>query len=158
MPTTTETPFYELVKLANDFVIQQRGVWDHSAWMDFLSRVEKKEINLSGNMESSLGEMIEAIKQFHMAILSIEGTMLALDKLVRDSAEFIMKNKGMWGHAEWVAYSRGVDKNTIYLSEEMSTYLGGILESMKAFYITAPSSLVTLKKSSKQVTEEEKDT
>ena len=154
MPTTTETPFDELVKLACDFVIQQRGVWDHSAWMTFLSRVEKKGIKLSEDIQSSLGEMVEAIKQFHTTILSIQGTTLALDKLVIDSAEFIIKHKGMWGRAEWDAYSRSVSKNTIYLSEEMSIYLGGILESMKAFYITAPSSRVLLTKSSKQVAEE----
>jgi hypothetical protein len=154
MPTTTETPFDELVKLACDFVIQQRGVWDHSAWMAFLSRVEKKGIKLSEDIQSSLGEMVEAIKQFHTTILSIQGTTLALDKLVIDSAEFIIKHKGMWGRAEWDAYSRSVSKNTIYLSEEMSLYLGGILESMKAFYIIAPSSRVLLTKSSKQVAEE----
>ncbi len=154
MPKTTRTPFDELIKLACDFVIRQRGVWDHSAWLDFLSRVEQSGINIPQDMQSYLGEIVEAIKQFHAAIVSVQGTMLALDKLALDSAEFIIKHNGMWSRTEWEAYSKSVSKNTIYLSEEMVTYLGGILESMKTYYI-ATSPLVFVKKSSKQLAEVE---
>jgi hypothetical protein len=103
-----------------------------------------------------LGKMLEAINQFHTAILSVEGTILALDKLVLDSAEFIIKQKGLWGRAEWEAHSRSVSKNTIYLSEEMVTYLGNILESMKAFYVATPPQ-VLIKKSSTQGAQERRD-
>lgn len=153
MTNTTTTHFDQLVKLASDFVIQQRGVWNHSAWLDLLSRVEESGINVSQDMQSSLGNMVEAINQFHTAILSIQGTTLALDKLVLDSAEFILNHKGVWGHAEWEAYCRNVSKNTIYLSEEMATYLGSILDSIKAFYIVTPPQVRT-RKSSEQETRE----
>ena len=139
MQNTKRTTFDELVQLASDFVIQQRGMWDHKAWMDFLSRVEGGGIKVSPEMETYLGDLVEAIRRFHTSILSAESTTLALNKLVADSAQFIVTQDGAWGPDEWMAYCRTVSKNTIYLSDEMRSYLGGILESMKTCFLTASS-------------------
>ena len=137
MQNTKKTTLDELVQLAGDFVVEQRGVWDHATWMDFVSRVESLGINISEEMETYLGELVEAIRKFHTSILSAEVTMLALNKLVADSAQFIIKQNGVWGPAEWVAYCRTVNTGTIYLSDEMRSYLGGILESIKTCFLTA---------------------
>jgi hypothetical protein len=139
MQNTNRTTFDELVQLAGDFVIQQRGVWDHPAWVDFLSRVEAGGIKVSPEMETYLGDLVEAIRRFHTSILSAEGTMLALNKLVAESAQFIVTQDGAWGPDEWAGYCRTVSKGTIYLSDEMRSYLGGILESMKICFLTASS-------------------
>ena len=70
---TIETPMFgDLVKLSSDFVTKQKGVWDHSAWLDFMSNVQKKGFNTS-DMESKLGEAIEAMKRFYIATASTDG-------------------------------------------------------------------------------------
>jgi uncharacterized membrane protein (DUF2068 family) len=139
MQNSKRTTFDELVQLASDFVIQQKGVWDHVAWMGFLSHVESRGVDVSQEMEIYLGELVESIKRFHTSILSVEGTMLALNKLVAESALFIVRQNGVWGSSEWIAYCQTVSKSTIYLSDEMRSYLGGILESMRTCFLTVPS-------------------
>ena len=65
MQNTETTTFDELVRLAGDFVIQQRGVRNHETWMDFLSGVESRGINVSQEMETYLGKLVEAIRKLH---------------------------------------------------------------------------------------------
>ena len=135
---TVATPtFGDLVKLSSDFVTKQKGVWDHSAWLDFISNVQKKGFNIS-DMESNLGEAIEAMKRFYTATASTQGIEKAMTNLAMDSAEFISKQKGVWGHEEWEAFVNSVKQNTFDLSEEAMAYLGGVLESMKVFYFLSP--------------------
>ena len=47
MATASTAPFEELTKLASDFVTSQKGMWDHKAWTDFLSRVQQKGVGVS---------------------------------------------------------------------------------------------------------------
>ncbi len=135
---TIATPtFSDLVKLSSDFVTQQKGVWDHSAWLDFVANVQKKGFKIS-DMESHLGVVIEAMKRFYTATASTQGIEKAMTNLAMDSADFISKQKGVWGHVEWEAFANSVKQNTMDLSEEAVTYLGGILEAMKVFYFISP--------------------
>jgi hypothetical protein len=46
---------FELTNLAFDFITTQKGVWDHAAWMDFLSRVQWKGVETSEDTYSKLG-------------------------------------------------------------------------------------------------------
>lgn len=138
MAQKTIAPFDELVKLASDFVTKQKGIWDHSAWSDFISSAQKQGVDLSEEMQSYLGEVLEAMKRFYAAAASTKGIEKAMTKITRDSAAFINDQKGVWGHAEWEAFTKGVQKNTMSLSEETTSYLGGLLESMKAFYSISP--------------------
>ena len=42
MVTAKTATFEELTKLATDFVTAQKGMWDHAAWVDFVSSVQER--------------------------------------------------------------------------------------------------------------------
>jgi hypothetical protein len=63
MITARTTSFEELTKLVSDFVTAQRGMWDHAAWMLFLSHVEREGVEISEDMQSKLGDLLEAMKE-----------------------------------------------------------------------------------------------
>jgi len=142
MATKKAATFEELTKLASDFVTAQKGLWDHRAWTDFLSKVRTKGFDISGEMQSNLGEMLEAMKQFYSAAASTESVEKAMKTVVNDSVSFVKQHKGMWGHADWEDFVKTVRQNTHSLSEGTSTYLGGVLESIKAVYSVSPVAMV----------------
>jgi len=138
MPTEKSSGLEELSKLATDFVTAQKGLWDHAAWSDFLSNVRTKGFDVSTEMQSSLGELLEAMKRFYSAAASTESVEKAMRSVVSDSVAFVKKQKGVWGHTEWEEFVKTVRQNTIALSEGTTAYLGGVLESMKVFYGLSP--------------------
>jgi hypothetical protein len=157
MATTRAAPFEELTKLASDFVTSQEGMWDHKAWMDFLSRVQKNGVEISEDMQSKLGDLLEAMKEYHSAVSSTDDVEKAMSTVFNESAAFIKRQKGVWGHAEWEDFVKTIQQNTRTWSEGMEAYLGGVLESLKGFYRLSPpdpvkkaapaSSAVSVKKS-----------
>jgi predicted flap endonuclease-1-like 5' DNA nuclease len=138
MPTEKSSGFEELTKLATDFVTAQKGLWDHAAWSEFLSNVRTKGFDVSTEMQSSLGELLEAMKRFYSAAASTESVEKAMRSVVNDSVAFVKKQKGVWGHTEWEEFVKTVRQNTIALSEGTTAYLGSVLESMKVFYGLSP--------------------
>ncbi len=134
MATTRVAPFEELTKLASDFVTSQKGMWDHTDWMDFRSHVQQKGVEMSEGMQSKLGDLLEAMKEYHSAVSSTDDVEKAMSTVFNESAAFIKRQKGVWGHAEWEDFVKTIQQNTHTWSEGMETYLGGVLESLKGFY------------------------
>lgn len=134
MATARKTPFEELTNLATDFVTSRKGMWDHTAWMDFLSRVQQKEVAISEDMQSKLGDLLEAMKEYHTAVSSTDDIEKAMSTVLNDSVAFINRQKGVWGHAEWEDFVKTVQRNTRTWSEGTEAYLGGVLESLKVLY------------------------
>jgi predicted flap endonuclease-1-like 5' DNA nuclease len=139
MARVTTTRFDDLVKLAGEFVTSRKGMWDHAAWLDFIADVQKLGFNVSEEMQSRLGELLEAVKRFYEASASVEGIDKAMTTILKDSEEFIWQQRGIWGHAEWEAFAQQVQKNTLTLTQETTAYLGGILEATRAFYAMSPA-------------------
>jgi predicted flap endonuclease-1-like 5' DNA nuclease len=144
--------FDEIIKLAGSFVTENQGVWDHSAWLEFLAKVQKMGVEVSNGMQSNLGELLESMKRFYQATASTAGMEKAMKTIARDSVKFIKQQQGVWGHNEWEAFAQGVRENAVSLTEEATAYLGGILESVRTFYAILPppsssSSAQTEKKS-----------
>jgi hypothetical protein len=138
MATTRAATFEELTRLASDFVTSQKGMWDHKAWIDFLSRVQQQGIEVSDEMHAKLGELLEAMKEYHAAVSSSEEVEEAMNTVLNESMAFIKRQKGVWGHAEWEDFVKTVQQNTRTWSEGMEAYLGGVLESLKVFYQVTP--------------------
>lgn len=132
------TNFEELTKLAIDFVTTKKGLWDHAAWMDFMSNLQAKGFDLSGDTQTHLGNLLEAMKRFYTAAAATESVEKAVKTVVSDSVTFVKHHKGVWGHSEWEDFVKTVERNTLSLSEGTMTYLGGILESIKVFYALSP--------------------
>jgi hypothetical protein len=142
MATTKAAPFEELTRLASDFVTSQKGMWDHKAWIDFLSHVQQQGIEVSDEMHAKLGELLEAMKEYHAAVSSREEIEEAMNTVLNESMAFIKRQKGVWGHAEWEDFVKTVQQNSRTWSEGMEAYLGGVLESLKVFYQVTPAAPV----------------
>ncbi|WP_089729363.1 helix-hairpin-helix domain-containing protein [Candidatus Thiosymbion oneisti] len=138
MTTGKTTNIEELTKLAIDFVTTKKGLWDHAAWTDFMSSLQAKGFDLSGEMQTNLGNLLEAMRQFYTAAAATERVEKAVKTVVSDSVTFVKRHQGVWGHAEWEDFVKTVERNTLSLSEGTMAYLGGILESIKVFYALSP--------------------
>jgi len=134
MATWSSIPFAQLTRLASDFVMSQKGFWDHTAWTNFLSRVQRQGIEISTDMQWKLGDLLEAMKEYHMAVSSTEDVEKAMTTVLAESVAFIERQKGVWGHAEWEDFVKTMRQNTRIWSDGMEAYLGGVLESLKVFY------------------------
>lgn len=151
MATVTTTRFDDLVKLAGEFVTNRKGMWDHTAWLDFVSDVQKSGINLTEEMQSRLGELLEAMKRFYEASASVEGIDKVMTTILSNSWEFIWQQRGKWGHAEWEDFAKRVQKNNLTLTQETTAYLGGILEATRAFYAMPPAPAASKKATKRPV-------
>ena len=57
-----------MLKMAGDFVTQQKGKWEHKDWEKFLDRAQRAGFDLSDEVKKSLGHILEASKQFYSAV------------------------------------------------------------------------------------------
>jgi hypothetical protein len=89
-------------------------------------------------MQSKLGELLEAMKEYHMAVSSTEDIERAMSTVFDESVTFIKRQKGVWGHAEWEDFVKTIQQNTKTWTEGTEAYLGGVLESLKVFYKLSP--------------------
>ena len=112
--------FDEIVRLAGDFVTKQKGAWDHAAWLGFLSTLQKKGFDLTDEMQAYVGQLLEAMKRFYQATASIRGIEKALTSVAKDSVQFVKAHQAVWGHGEWEAFARHVQKNTLSLSATLA--------------------------------------
>ncbi len=131
------TSFEELTELAVSFVTTKKGLWDHVAWIDFMSSLQAKGFDLSGDMQTNLGNLLEAMKRFYTAAAT-ERVEKAMKTVVSNSVTFVKRHEGVWGHSEWEDFVKTVEQNTLSLSEGTMAYLGGILESIKVFHALSP--------------------
>ncbi|MBF0566248.1 MAG: hypothetical protein HQK89_13510 [Nitrospirae bacterium] len=126
--------FDDLIDLATKFVDQQGGKWDHSAWLEFLSEIQKNGYNLSHDMQSYLGSMLESLKKIYGTVTAtskIENIMLGVSE---NTIDFIKTTKGMWDHNNWESFLKGLQTKGLQLNEETTTYVGGVLEAAKELY------------------------
>ncbi|MBF0338640.1 MAG: hypothetical protein HQL05_12525 [Nitrospirae bacterium] len=126
--------FDELVRIAGSFVERQKGAWDHSAWLDFLSGVQKKGVDVSEDVQRYIGSMLEAMKKLYNASATTESVRNALLDISEQTVEFIKKTKGVWEQRDAEIFLKELQKRGIELSEETKSYLGGVLESVKRVY------------------------
>ncbi|MBF0609134.1 MAG: hypothetical protein SFH39_18845 [Candidatus Magnetobacterium sp. LHC-1] len=127
--------FDELIKLSTKFVSQQGGKWDHAAWLEFLSDIQKMGYNLTHDMQSYLGSMLESMKKLYSTSTSTTGFENIILGIANNTVDFIKKTSGTWDHQGWEAYLKDLQKKGVKLSEETTTYLGGILEAAKELYL-----------------------
>lgn len=61
-----------------------------------------------------------------------------LEKLVSLASDFVIKQKGAWGHEEWENLVAAVVKEGFALEDEGKRNLGNVLEALKYFYLQSP--------------------
>ena len=123
-----------LIDYAGQFVEAQKGLWDHTAWLDFVIDAQKRAVVLSDDMKSNLGLVLESMKKVYNATTStrnIESVMLDISE---HTINFFKKNNGTWSYSEWEEYLKGLQKKGFELNEETCSYLSEVLESVKKLY------------------------
>jgi hypothetical protein len=127
--------FDDLLALATKFVEQQSGAWDHNAWLDLMSDVQKKGIEVNHDFQSQMGAMLENMKKFYSNTAATSGMESVMMDITDTAIKFVKKNNGKWDHTAWEAFLKDVQKKGVTLSDESMTYLGGMLEAAKEIYV-----------------------
>ena len=75
--TVKKNSVQDLLDMAGDFVIKQKGKWEHKDWEAFVSKVQKAGVSLSDDLVKSLGQMLEATKRFYTDVTKIPDKKVA---------------------------------------------------------------------------------
>lgn len=133
------TVFDYLVKLSCEFVENHKGKWDHSAWMGFLSEVQKTDGRLTESMQNYLGLILESIKRFNNHIS--DSSKRVMDIVCEETVRFIEQSRGVWDHSGWENFLSNIKNKGVHLTSEAIAQLGSILESTKLLYKSMPVDL-----------------
>ncbi len=60
--------------------------------------------------------------------------MAIFDDLIKRASEFVEKQKGVWDHSKWQVFLSDAQQKGVKMTEEMQSYLGSVLDSMKKYY------------------------
>ncbi len=127
-----------LVDLAGKFVERQKGGWDHTAWLEFLSDVQRRGFELSDEIKADLGLVTESMKKFYTAVTAARGVENVMLRISDDTVNFVKKTRGVWDYSGWEGLLKEFHKKGLDLTEETVSYLGEILESVKGLYTVLP--------------------
>ncbi len=138
MAKKTMIGFDSLIDLTGKFVEQQKGVWDHTEWLNFLSDLEKKGFELSDDIINYVGSVLETMIKVYESIATTKGARNVMSGITKETVNFIKTTKGVWGHSEWENFLKSIQTMGINLTDESMNYLGGVLESVNKIYATLP--------------------
>ncbi len=130
--------FDVLIDLSRKFVESQKGVWDHTTWLNLLSDVQKRGVELSDDMKDYLGSVLESMKKVYetaAATKGMEDVMSGISDLI---VEFMKKTKGVWDQSGWETYLKDFQKKGFNLTDETKSYLEEVLEASRKIYTVLP--------------------
>lgn len=133
--------FNDLVGMAGKFVDQQKGVWDHKEWTNFITDAQKKGVEMTEEMKSHVGTVLESMKKSYNAALDTKGMENTMKDISTQTIKFIQDTKGVWDHTEWEKFLKEVQKKGMQLNDETTAYMGGIVESSKDLYSFLPNAI-----------------
>ena len=128
--------FADVVSNAKEFVEKQKGKWDHTKWEGFLADIQKKGVSLTDDTTNALGSVLESLKKLYAKF-----PVPNLDEVISNAKEFVEKQKGKWDHTKWEGFLADIQKKGVSLTDDVSSTIGSILESLKKFYTVLPESL-----------------
>ncbi len=125
----TTTGFDALIDLFNKYVEHQKGVWDYSAWVDFLFEVQKIGFRLNDEMITYLGSMLDSTKSLYDATTATEGIQHSVIDIYVLAFNFFLKTRGVYKPEEWEAFIEELQGKGINLTEETRSYIMNAFES-----------------------------
>ncbi len=135
--------FDVLIDLSRKFVESQKGVWEHTAWQDFLSDVQKKGFELSDDMQTYLGSILEAMKKVYGTVTATKGMEKVMADVSKLTVDFITKTKGVWDQAGWESFLKDLQKKGVEYTDESRSYFEEVLEASRTIYASLPSDVTT---------------
>ncbi len=138
--------FDDLIKKSSEFVEKQKGIWDHTAWTNFISDSQKKGVKLTEDMQNYLGTVLESMKKFYSTSTigkdvsdNIGSSAEKIMSVVSEqTSKYIQKTKGVWDHSGWENFLKDIQNKGVELTEETKSFIGDMLESVKKFYTSIP--------------------
>lgn len=64
----TQHPLYDVLAKCGDFVVKNKGEWDHDAWEAFVADAVKLGVSDTDEDKRSLGNILEASKAFYASL------------------------------------------------------------------------------------------
>jgi hypothetical protein len=131
--------FDTLMNLAGKFVESQRGAWDHTAWLDFLTGLQKKGFELTDTMKNYVGSVLESMKKVYETTLETKGMERTISDISNHTVSFMKTTKGIWDQKGWESFLKDLQEKGIGLTDETRNYLGGVLEAARELYTITPT-------------------
>ncbi|MBF0464735.1 MAG: hypothetical protein HQK88_09145 [Nitrospirae bacterium] len=137
------TLFRDLLRISSQFVEKQKGYWDHNAWLSLLKDAQEKGLQLTSDMQTYLGTIVQSMKRIYETSSFKQGFGKgfsdATKVMYEQTVNFVEQTKGKWDHAGWEGFIKELQQKGINMTEEGRAYLGELLEAAKKFYITLPT-------------------
>jgi hypothetical protein len=130
--------FDTLMNLSGKFVESQKGAWDHTAWLDFLTGLQKKGIELTDTMKTYVGSVMEFMKKVYDATIATKRMEKVMSDISDHTVNFFKNTKGVWDQKEWESFLKDLQEKGIGLTDETRNYLGGVLEAARELYTITP--------------------
>ena len=130
--------FDTLMKLSGRFVESQKGVWNHTAWLDFLTGLQKKGFELNDTMKNYVGSVLEFMKKIYDATVATKRMEKVMSDISDHTVNFFKNTKGVWDQKEWESFLKDLKEKGIDLTDETRNYLGGVLEAARELYTVIP--------------------
>ncbi len=122
-----------LIAYAADFVVQNRGLWDHNMWIEFIHELQKKGFDISERIQFNVGLLLESFKIIYRPLENEKNTVSVVAEL---SVNFVKGNRGIWGHREWEGHLKSLRCDGYNVTEEDHIHIGNILEVIKGLYLS----------------------
>lgn len=121
----------DFMSMASKFVESNKGVWDHTAWLDFVSDAQKKGVEMCDDTKACAGTVMEAMRKYYMTMMETKGMANIMGEVSDSTIKFIKDTKGTWNHAEWEAFVKTMQEKGMKMNDEAKNYLGTMLEATK---------------------------
>ncbi|MBF0465173.1 MAG: hypothetical protein HQK88_02205 [Nitrospirae bacterium] len=142
--------FDDLIEMASEFVQKQKGVWDHTAWTNFLAEAKTMGYEVNDELKSYLGTLLDSMKRVYNAAAATESITKLMSSMAENTVDFMKKTKGVWDHDGWQSYLKDIQKKGLDLNDETTKYLGGVLEASKDLYAFPPIASKMMAKATKK--------
>ncbi len=130
-----------LIGLAGKFVEKQKGIWDHTAWLEFLSEVQKKGFEISDSAKDYLGSVLDSMKMVYGATTATKGLENIVSDMSEHTVNFIIEKNGAWDYTGWEEFVKDFQKKGFDLTDEIRAYLVGVLDAVRELYSALPSAI-----------------
>jgi len=127
-----------LFDLAGKFIEGQRGVWDHTVWQNFIEGLMKKGYELTDDMKTYTGSVLEVMKKFSNAMSATMGMNQVVTDILGHTVSFMMDTTRVWDQREWGSFLKELKEQGIDLTDEMMNYFEGVIEVAREIYTISP--------------------
>jgi hypothetical protein len=126
---------YEMfVHLASKFVDNQKVLWEHNRWLDFLLEMQKKGIDVSDEMKTRFGQVLESMKKVYNTLSGTSEIENIMVEISEHMFRFSKNTENIWSQSQWEILLGTIEKKGIELNDELRVYFMEFILNMNDFY------------------------